>query len=329
MRAAATIALALGACAVQPPAPCPSCLSSQGLYADIATKQVVPGALAYTPAYEGWSDGADKQRWVILPEGTQVDTSDLDHWTFPIGTKLFKEFSLDGHRLETRVVETIADTGSAVPDHRFAAYVWRDDESDADLAPDSGVQHVLGTDHDVPSVIECTSCHQSERGAALGFSAVQLSGGNAAPTLPEVSSLLTVPPTTVFPIPGDPLQSAALGFLHANCGHCHTTENGICPNPLFRLHTGDATREVTATDSYTTTVDVPINPAGWSPHPADITMLVVPGDPDYSGVYFRASVRGTPDQMPPPYASKIVPEAGVAALRAWIATMPVTTTVPD
>jgi hypothetical protein len=246
-RALAAIVVALGACGVQPPEECLSCLSSQGLYADVATKQVVADALAYTPAYEAWSDGADKRRWLILPTGRKIDTSDLDHWKFPIGTKLFKEFSLNGVRLETRMIETVADTGDVESDHRFAAYVWREDATDADLAPTSGVNDVLGTNHDVPSGSDCVTCHQGEPGAALGFSAVQLSGSTAAPTLPEVAPLLSAPPAAVYPIPGDAIQSAALGFLHANCGHCHYEGNTWPWTPSFRMYTADATRNAAIT----------------------------------------------------------------------------------
>src|SRR5205085_7601691 len=86
-------------------------LSSRGLYSDIAARKVVPGAFEYKPDYPLWSDGADKRRWIILPEGAEIDTSDMAHWVFPLGTKFFKQFSRNGKLLETRLVERIKQPG--------------------------------------------------------------------------------------------------------------------------------------------------------------------------------------------------------------------------
>jgi hypothetical protein len=81
--------------------PVPALLSQPGLYADIATQTVAEDHLPYAPQYPLWSDGATKRRWIYLPPGTAIDASDPDHWIFPIGTHLFKEFSL-GTRVESR-----------------------------------------------------------------------------------------------------------------------------------------------------------------------------------------------------------------------------------
>src|ERR1019366_5145150 len=54
--------------------------------------------------------GGDKTRWIYLPPGQKIDTTDMDEWTFPVGTKIFKEFSLPqgdaspGTRIETRLL---------------------------------------------------------------------------------------------------------------------------------------------------------------------------------------------------------------------------------
>src|SRR5687767_4958187 len=73
-------------------------LGSTGLFSDLATEQLSPGVRAYRPRYELWSDGAEKRRWILLPEGERIDTSNMDDWVFPVGTKLWKEFSRDGTR---------------------------------------------------------------------------------------------------------------------------------------------------------------------------------------------------------------------------------------
>src|SRR6204780_1931664 len=59
----------------------PGTLEGTGLYADFVTKEVAPDALAYTPAYPLWSDGAQKSRWIMLPPSTTIDDSNPDEWT--------------------------------------------------------------------------------------------------------------------------------------------------------------------------------------------------------------------------------------------------------
>src|SRR5688572_24491791 len=83
----------------------PPRLAEAGLFSDITNKVVASAAIGFQPAYALWSDGADKQRWVVLPEGGAIDSSDPDHWRFPVGSRFFKEFSQSGRRLETRLIE--------------------------------------------------------------------------------------------------------------------------------------------------------------------------------------------------------------------------------
>ena len=76
----------------------PARLTETGLYADLRADALAPGVLPYRPQFELWSDGASKRRWISLPPGTRIDTSDMDSWQFPEGTKLWKEFSRDNVR---------------------------------------------------------------------------------------------------------------------------------------------------------------------------------------------------------------------------------------
>ncbi|MCD6023838.1 MAG: glucose sorbosone dehydrogenase [Fibrobacteria bacterium] len=74
----------------------PKLLSQTGLYTDIAAK-VPDTALKYFDLNAPlWSDGAAKQRWMILPPGKQVlyeDTTDL--FEYPDSTVFVKTFLLD------------------------------------------------------------------------------------------------------------------------------------------------------------------------------------------------------------------------------------------
>ena len=83
----------------------PTDLRCTGLYSDWDSKTVATDLTQYDPGLHLWSDGADKLRWIYLPPGQKIDTSDMDEWTFPVGTKVFKEFriALGDASTETRI----------------------------------------------------------------------------------------------------------------------------------------------------------------------------------------------------------------------------------
>jgi hypothetical protein len=198
----------------------PQKLSETGLYQDTATRALAPGVRAYRPQFELWSDGAEKTRWVWLPTGASIDTSDPDFWQFPQGTRFWKQFTRDGIRVETRLLQKI---GPAPEDWVALAYVWNDSLTDAMAMPE-GQPNARGTPHDVPRATDCMGCHGGISSRVLGFSALQLAQ-DALPgdvDLRELidSGVLSRPPAIPV-VPGDALDQSVLGFLHANCGHCH------------------------------------------------------------------------------------------------------------
>lgn len=133
----------------------PAKLSQTGLFADIANDKLAAGVMPYAPQFELWSDGAAKRRWLWLPPGTQIDTSDMDSWVFPAGTRFWKEFAQDGVRIETRLFDK---RGDREDDWVGVAYLWDDDHRDATAIP-FGAIDALGTPHDVPAAGACLACH--------------------------------------------------------------------------------------------------------------------------------------------------------------------------
>ncbi|HWL86054.1 MAG TPA: hypothetical protein VNO21_09650, partial [Polyangiaceae bacterium] len=55
-------------------------LGCTGLYASWPQRSISPNARPYVPAFTLWSDGAQKSRYIALPPGTTIDTSDMDEW---------------------------------------------------------------------------------------------------------------------------------------------------------------------------------------------------------------------------------------------------------
>ena len=88
------------------------------------------GVLPFEPQYALWSDSAAKKRWVKLPPGSQIDTSEMDYWVYPVGTKLFKEFTRDDVRVETRLLEKVGEG-----DWFMRAFQWNEAQTDAEARP--------------------------------------------------------------------------------------------------------------------------------------------------------------------------------------------------
>lgn len=288
---------------VTPPAPDSTelfMLSQTGLYLDIADKTLAPDLIAFAPAYPLWSDGAEKQRWLRLPAGAQIDSRDMDHWQFPVGTLAWKEFSLNGRRIETRLVMR---TGLGPRDYFMGAFLWDEAESDARFVPE-GQLDALGTGHDVPRVKLCFTCHDGEPGRILGFSALQLSA--AVP-----SALLSDVPAEPLVLPGDPPAQQALGYLHANCGHCHNALGTSWPDTDLVLRSSVHDARVEDTALYRSTVGVRVSSASLP------GVRVLPGDPAQSRVYSRMQSREPKIGMPP-IGTEHADEQGLAAVRAFI-----------
>jgi hypothetical protein len=292
-----------------PPNTAPEHLSETGLYQPGSLTELGGGVLAYVPRYELWSDGADKARFLYLPEGSTIDTSDMDAWVFPVGTKVWKEFSHDGTKLETRLLWKTSDGWVRV------AYAWNEAQDDAIAVP-RGAQNVLGTDHDIPQRIDCRECHDGSPDTLLGVSAIQLAHELPGVTLAqlEADGRLSAPPTADAGIARpDTLEWNALGYLHANCGSCHNpTGGGFERVDLDLWLRVDQLGAAADTESYKTTVGVDVEQTS-----GDDTARIAPGAPEDSALITRMKLRDADEAMPP-LASEFTDDAGIGLVEAWI-----------
>ena len=256
-----------------------------------------PAAEPYAPRGELWADGADKKRWVMLPLASRIDTSDMDDWVYPPGTKVWKEFSLNGRRIETRLIEKLSSGA-----FRMVAYQWNADQSDADAVP-LGVEDADGTDHDIPDMEACKQCHEGRADRLLGFSAVQLAQAQSGLTLSQLiaDGRLSAPPATALALPGDATEQTALAYLHANCGHCHNRERKRADREISVYFW----QEATALDSVQQTVS-------YRSLVADKKLPLW-----VDAVLTRMQSRGGVQQMPP-LGTESVDVAGVTAVDAWM-----------
>jgi hypothetical protein len=307
----------------------PSELRCTGLYGQFEMRSLACGVLGYTPAYQLWSDGADKHRYVALPAGGTIDASDPNELVFPVGTKFWKEFrSSDGQRLlETRLLQK--NSAGWV----YTSYVWNESASNA-VQQNDGVKNVLGTGHNVPTRDQCDECHRGRQDKILGWDAFLLGAGAEGLTRAELLKLGVFAPgkeLASLNIPGSEVERAALGYLHANCGvSCHNAnmrakaaETGL----MLRLEAAQLASAATTPAVKTGSFRVPdVNakfggisvPDGGAPR--DYFRDLLPRDLARSLLLVRMKTRGADGAMPA-LASDKVDDAGVSAVSTWISQM--------
>lgn len=322
--------LAVGPSRASPESP-PERLHDTGLYAVPGTDLLQAGIIAFAPQYPLWSDGAAKRRWIALPPGGVIDASQPAAWEFPVGTRLWKEFSVSGRRVETRLLERLEGG-----DWRFTAYAWNEAGSEAALVPAAGARQTLpdGSDYTIPSRDDCQACHGGAPVPVLGFTALQLSADrdplapHAEPRRPGdidldglvargllrglPRSMLDVPPRIHAPTPAG---RAALGYLHANCGHCHgdpTVSAGVVPVGLNLWI--DPADPVAAARAEAELVQRVGRYRGAGEHAG---RRIVPGNDAAGTLPLRIRSRDPRIQMPP-LGTRIPDEQALALIARWV-----------
>ncbi|CAN5803728.1 hypothetical protein BH09MYX1_BH09MYX1_43770 [soil metagenome] len=311
-----------GPCATDASDELPLLLSCAGLYADIAKKTVAPGLVSYQPGIQFWSDGAVKERWLYLPPNQTIDVSDLDDWKFPVGTKAWKEFKVNGKRIETRVFWKRGPT-----DWTWATYVWAADESEA-TKNDDGAKNVVGT-YEIPDKNTCDQCHNGRKDKLLGLEAIALAiptaQGITLDSLAKAGRLAPTPSKTTATLPEDSTgkAGAALGHLHMNCGvTCHNHYGGAgaalsglyMKLPAALVLAGTAT--VTSLETYTTSANQTIGAANFVTFKNAGYTRLTPGMSGKSLIPALIGMRGA-FQMPP-IVTHEPDTAGELLVKGWI-----------
>lgn len=310
----------------------PERLADTGLYREGHPGEIDPRNRPFSPQYPLWTDGATKRRWIQLPPGVRIDAANPAAWEFPAGTRLWKEFSFGGRKVETRMLWRASDTQWVA-----VSYVWNADGTEATLAPEEGVPGAAdlgnGKWHTIPARADCAACHGSPALRPLGFTVLQLSDDrdphavHAEPLAPGMVTLnaliregvLTPARSGSAPDPprirtASPRTRAALGYLLANCGSCHARPGLIAGvEPFFReedlLRDGDAVARAL----------VGRLTAWAAPQREGHTMLVDPVGPEASALVFRMRSRRPSSQMPP-LGTVVRDQAAVDAIAEWIST---------
>ena len=114
----------------------PPLLSAYNFFADAPAQQPGKGVTPYRLNTPLWSDGAEKLRFVYVPNGAQAKATSASAngglLDLPVGSALIKTFAFteNGKRrlIETRVLLHRADGWTALP------YLWNAEQTEAKLA---------------------------------------------------------------------------------------------------------------------------------------------------------------------------------------------------
>lgn len=303
----------------------PEKLSGTGLYTSTVTKELAPHVVPYAINAPFWSDGAEKERYVALPEGAQLGYRDEGPWDLPVGATLIKNFQAS-HRdrprlVETRLIRRVEDGFVA------ATYVWDSRGRDATLAV-GGRQFELYnrssgvTSWHAPSASECVQCHVAATGFVLGLTTAQLNmeledGGPSQLEVWDAEGIVDLPEgfsadtAARFANPyGDehPVAERARVWLDVNCAMCHQPMGP--GNASIDLRHGKTLAEMGVFGVPPAQGNLGIEDA----------LLVAPGEPDRSLLLHRVETLG--DGRMPNLATNQVDAAAVELLKRWIEGMP-------
>lgn len=297
-------------------------LADTGCVDPLDPEQPASGLVQYGVAAPFWSDAADKERFLAIPDGSTIGigalTGDVGgDFTFPSGSVILKNFRLNDQLIETRLL-------MRHPDGVWAGYTyeWNDTETAATRVVGGKTRSVQGQSWIYPSEGACLQCHTSAAGFSLGPEISQLNGSityaetgrtaNQLDTLAAIGMFSTAlpGPTPSLPAlvdpsdPGASLSQRARAWLHTNCSQCHRPGGPTPSNMDLRASTAlDATNACNA------------SPQAGSFGIVD-ARLIAPGDPARSIVVYRADHRDA--SAMPPIGSNLVDADGVALLTDWV-----------
>jgi uncharacterized repeat protein (TIGR03806 family) len=271
----------------------------------------------YAPSAAFWSDGADKERFLALPNGTTMRVGAGDDIEFPNGTVLVKNFRLAGRPVETRLLMRHTDGEWA-----GYSYEWNAQGTDATRVIGGKAASAGGQTWVFPSEAQCLACHTAAAGRSLGLELAQLNGsltypqtGRTANQIVTLNSIgmfspaVTGSPSTWPSMPdpygaGGSLNDRARAYLHTNCAQCHRPGGGTPTDLDLR---------------YTTSL-AGTNACDRAPQAGDLGIanarIIAAGDAARSVLVARANRRDA--QGMPPLASTVVDAAGVALLTDWV-----------
>ena len=295
----------------------PRTLSEYGFFLDAAGRipdeRVIPYELN-TPLY---SDGADKLRYIFLPDGgAMTDTGEGGLLDLPVGSAIIKTFAFgegeDQRYIETRLLLHRADGWLALP------YKWNEDQTEAKLALVGARMELARPDgetisYQIPNKNQCKQCHvKGDVVTPIGPKSRNLPGNWLEAQ--TKAGRITVLPTVYDTVPhwdaraeNSDAEALARGYLDVNCAHCHQP-GGSASNSGLDLRWEQQ-------DPYAIGIRKPPVAAGRGAGGHKVS--IAPGNPDISILVHRMSSTEPGVAMPELGRSTNDPD-GIAVIRQWV-----------
>lgn len=317
----------------------PDKLSESGLFSDIENKVFSSGLIPYGVNSPLWSDGADKTRFLALPDTTKIEFSEDEHWQFPEDAVIVKNFLLEmekGNPASKKIIETrflVKRHGGEEWDGY--SYEWNDEQSDAFLLTDSKTKEITIIDPDsggseiihnyyFPSQNDCANCHTPAAGYVLGVKTSQINGDFQYSDIVD-NQLRSLNHIRMFTQDigeeydgflqlsnladeSKSLENRARSYLDANCSHCHQQSG-----------TGRADFDLRASLSLEQT-HLLSTIAAFGDLGTTEGHIISTGSPENSVLYLR--MINTEIFRMPPIATSVVDKLATELMYAWISSIP-------
>ena len=292
----------------------PRNLSEFGFFTDLPGQKGAERVTAYelnTPLY---SDGADKLRFIYLPEGETVEAAGEGLLQFPVGTAIIKTFAFgegaDRKLIETRLLLRRLDGWVALP------YKWNAEQTDARLALAGARMPITRPDgseisYRIPNKNQCKTCHSKDGEVIpIGPKLRNLSDGDLALLGVSASSEVPLPLWADRNVDGD-TAAFARAYLDVNCAHCHQPGGSASNSGLDLRWEQD--------DPHAIGINKPPVAAGRGA--GGLLVSIKPGKPDDSIMLYRMQST-EPGVAMPELGKGTVDPGGVEVVRDWIREMP-------
>ncbi|MES2675580.1 MAG: PQQ-dependent sugar dehydrogenase [Pseudomonadota bacterium] len=302
----------------QKPGVMPTNLSQTGCVSSTNPQQPASGLIPFSVIAPLWSDGADKERYLAIPDNTQVSLAGNGDFNFPVGSVLVKHFKLANRFIETRLFAH-GELG-----WQGFSYEWKDDQTDALLLADEKDKTIGNVNWHFPSPVQCMTCHTEAAGFSLGLETLQLNKDiTYPPPGTTANQLSTLEYIELFSSPlssnqkieklvalddaDATLQERARSYLHTNCSNCHQP-NGTTPSNI------DLRYSTTLANTHICDI---------APSEGDLGIanarIVAPAEPARSILIAR--MQATDDTRMPPLSSTVVDSAAITVISNWISSL--------
>ena len=296
----------------------PRALSEFAFFVDGAAQAPGKGVVPYRLNTPLFSDGAEKLRFVYVPNGKLARAQGEGLLDLPVGSALIKTFAFgvgdDRRLIETRVLLHRADGWVALP------YRWNEEQTEARLAI-AGARLEVSTpqgeaiSYRIPNKNQCKECHGLDGAVvpigpkARNLSAEWLDGFVGQGKLDEAPELAARLPLWEERETAS-IDAAARAYLDVNCAHCHrpgATASNSGLDLRWEQHDphaiGIGKRPVAAG-------------RGAGGHDFDI----VPGQPDNSILTYRMGSL-EPGVAMPELGKSTIDRQGLRIVRRWVGQM--------